>query len=86
MRAHSILSFLCAPLLAFAQSNPFKIPPTGLAAKGGQALNLEWTPTTNGTVSLILRSGNSADLAEGTTIACKSAFSQHALPYSRTPS
>ncbi|KAF2480476.1 Ser-Thr-rich glycosyl-phosphatidyl-inositol-anchored membrane family-domain-containing protein [Neohortaea acidophila] len=83
MRVQSILPLLCAPLLAFAQSNPFKIPPTGLAAKGGQALNLEWTPTTNGTVSLILRSGNAANLAEGTTIASNIANSG---AYTWTPS
>lgn len=66
------LALFSAPLLALADSpNPFKIPAEGLSATGGQALKLEWDPTTQGTVSLILRSGNSADLTEGTVIASK---------------
>ena len=66
----SALALLSAPLLALADSpNPFNVPADGISATGGQPLKLEWNPTTDGTVSLILRSGNSADLTEGTVIA-----------------
>jgi len=33
-------------------------------------LTLEWNPTTDGTVTLVLRSGASNDLTGGTVIAC----------------
>ncbi|KAK3713515.1 hypothetical protein LTR37_008473 [Vermiconidia calcicola] len=70
MRYTSVLALLSAPLLALAQqANPFNIPPEGIAAEGGEPLTLEWEPTTSGTVSLILRSGASNNLNEGTMIA-----------------
>lgn len=66
-----LLALVSAPLLAFAQSaNPFSIPDAGLSATGGQPLELMWNPTTDGTVTLVLRSGNADNLAEGTVIAC----------------
>lgn len=73
MRFTVACALLSAPFLALAQStaNPFKIPAEGLSATGGQPLKLEWQPTTQGTITLILRSGNSADLTEGTVIASK---------------
>lgn len=68
----TILALISTPLVVLAQSaNPFKIPSEGLAAKGGQPLDLSWEPTTDGTVTLILRSGKSDNLAEGTIIACE---------------
>lgn len=67
-----IVALVGAPLLALAQNaNPFKIPP-GFSATAGQPLDLQWNPTTQGTVTLVLRSGSSNDLAEGTIIACTS--------------
>lgn len=72
---HSLLFALAAPYLVIAQSgneNTFIIPTTGLQATAGEPLSLKWNPTTSGTVSLILRSGSSNNLAEGTTIACMS--------------
>ncbi|KAF7184990.1 putative cell wall protein [Pseudocercospora fuligena] len=70
----SFLFALSAAITALAQdtgsgANPFKIPTTGLQATAGEPLTLSWEPTTSGTVSLILRSGSSNDLAEGTVIA-----------------
>ena len=66
----SLLAFLSAPLLALAQQpNAFIIPDEGLSATGGQPLDLKWQPTTDGTISLILRSGSAENLAEGTIIA-----------------
>ncbi|KAI7639207.1 hypothetical protein KC319_g14517, partial [Hortaea werneckii] len=62
------ITLLSAPLLALAQ-NAFKIPDSGLSATGGQPLDLQWNPTTDGTVTLILRSGSSNNLNEGTVIA-----------------
>ncbi|KAF2773233.1 hypothetical protein EJ03DRAFT_323739 [Teratosphaeria nubilosa] len=64
----SLLALLSATL-AFAADNAFIIPTSGLSATAGQPLALSWTPTTQGTVSLILRSGASSDLASGTTVA-----------------
>ncbi|KAK6437198.1 hypothetical protein LTR95_006614 [Oleoguttula sp. CCFEE 5521] len=66
---------LAAPLLVAAQdsgnssANAFIVPTSGISGTAGQTLNLQWTPTTSGTVSLILRSGASSDLNKGTTIA-----------------
>lgn len=69
-----IVALLGAPFLVLAQSdaNPFNNPSGGYSATAGKPLTLSWKPTTDGTVSLILRSGNSGDLAEGTTIAGES--------------
>ncbi|KAI7235577.1 hypothetical protein KC330_g4203 [Hortaea werneckii] len=62
------ITLLSAPLLALAQ-NKFKIPEAGLSATGGQPVDLQWDPTTDGTVTLVLRSGSSNNLNEGTVIA-----------------
>ncbi|KAI7535502.1 hypothetical protein KC331_g11997 [Hortaea werneckii] len=62
------ITLLSAPLLALAQ-NAFNIPEAGLSATGGQPLDLSWDPTTDGTVTLVLRSGSSNNLNEGTVIA-----------------
>jgi len=68
-----LLTLVSAPLMVYAQNaNPFNIPTSGLSASAGQPLTLSWNPTTQGTVSLILRSGASSDLASGNTIACES--------------
>lgn len=40
-------------------------------ATAGEPVTITWDPTTEGTVSLILRSGASSNLAEGTPIAGK---------------
>ena len=64
----SLLALLSAPLTALAQ-NAFNIPSEGLSASAGQPLKLTWDPTTPGTVTLVLRSGSSNDLNEGTAIA-----------------
>ncbi|EME49786.1 hypothetical protein DOTSEDRAFT_40928 [Dothistroma septosporum NZE10] len=71
-------SFIAALLsaVAYAQStaNPFKINGS-LDTAAGKSLQLQWNPTTQGSVSLILRSGSSNNLAEGTTIAANIANS-----------
>lgn len=66
------LALASTPFMALAQSgaNPFNVPTSGLSTSAGQSLALSWNPTTQGTVSLVLRSGNSGDLSSGTTIAC----------------
>ena len=57
--------------------NPFSIPSEGFNATAGQKLSLNWSPTTSGTISLVLRSGsNINDLAKGVTIACEFQNSQ----------
>ena len=79
LRFATIVALLSAPLLAFAQGNgpnAFKLPPEGIVAAAGKPTDLEWTPTTGGTVSLVLRSGASNDLKAGVRIACRSSACQ----------
>lgn len=69
----TLLALLATPLLTLAQNaNPFSIPSAGLSFTGGEASQLNWNPTTSGTISLILRSGSANNLNEGTIIACTS--------------
>ena len=49
--------------------NPFKIPSNGFSFTAGQKSTISWDPTTKGTISLVLRSGDSANLGAGTIIA-----------------
>lgn len=70
----SLLAALAATVLGADNPNPFKIPEAGLNTKAATTLNLQWNPTTSGTVSLILRSGASSNLDEGAYIARKSLF------------
>jgi len=71
----ALLAIASAPLLAFAQdsngSNPFNIPTTSLNTEAGETVNLTWKPTTDGTVTIYLRSGPSNDLNKGVAIACE---------------
>ena len=56
--------------LAAAQSSPNPISaPTGGTIQAGAATTITWTPTTPGTVTLVLRSGSSNDLSTVATIA-----------------
>jgi hypothetical protein len=70
----AFLAIASAPLLALAQdsngSNPFNIPTTSLNTEAGETVNLTWKPTTQGTVTILLRSGASNDLNKGVAIAC----------------
>jgi hypothetical protein len=75
----ALLASAASPLLAFAQSqetsngsNPFNIPTESLNTEAGETLNLTWKPTTEGTVTIYLRSGASNALSKGVAIACKS--------------
>lgn len=84
MQYSTLLTILSAPLLALAQqANPFNIPSEGLSAAAGTPLKLQWKPTTDGTVTLVLRSGSSNDLNEGTVIASSI---DNSGSYSWTPS
>lgn len=66
---------LLAPILSAAQSEPndnpnaFQIPDGGLSFTAGESTTVNWDPTTSGTVTLILRSGASSNLAEGVVVA-----------------
>lgn len=75
MRLLRLLPVLLAPI-ALAQTenfnkyqNPFTIPRSGFSFKAGEASDIEWSPTTNGTVSIILRSGPSSNFGHGEIIA-----------------
>ena len=50
--------------------NPFKVPP-GFSLTAGKPTNIQWTPTTQGTVTLRLREGANSDLSAGTVIGCE---------------
>ncbi|KAK4560843.1 hypothetical protein LTR86_005423 [Recurvomyces mirabilis] len=64
------LALLSAPLLVLADGpNAFNNANGTLVATAGQPLTLNWTPSTSGSISLVLRSGSSNDLAAGTVIA-----------------
>lgn len=66
----SLLAALAGSAIAAdsGKPNPFKIPESGLNTKAGETLNLQWNPTTQGKVSLILRSGSSNALDQGAYI------------------
>jgi hypothetical protein len=76
----AFLAVAAAPLLAFAQggesngSNPFNIPTTSLNTEAGATVNLTWKPTTEGPVTIYLRSGASNNLNKGVAIASTSRF------------
>ncbi|KAK3113312.1 hypothetical protein LTR53_009529 [Teratosphaeriaceae sp. CCFEE 6253] len=64
----SLFALLSAPFVVFAQSpNPPNVP-VGFAVTAGQSIDLSWKPTTQGTVTLVLRSGASSDLNVGSVI------------------
>lgn len=65
----TVLALLAQAFVALAADNSFNVPEGGYNATAGQSLALSWSPTTSGTVSLILRSGASSDLDAGTYIA-----------------
>ena len=69
-RFSTTVALLSAPFLALADNpNGFKIPQGGLTCTAGQPCDLKWQPSTQGTVSLVLRSGASNNLEKGVTIA-----------------
>ncbi|KAL0257245.1 hypothetical protein SLS55_008055 [Diplodia seriata] len=57
--------------LASAAENAFIIPTDGFAPVAGKDIQLQWDPTAGKTVTLVLRSGASSDLKEGSSIAEK---------------
>ncbi|KAI9709247.1 MAG: hypothetical protein M1820_003367 [Bogoriella megaspora] len=79
MRFHTVTPLLILATFTGAQTtasagfsnyqNPFSIPSEGFNATAGKPLSLSWTPTTKGTVTLVLRSGSFSNLEQGITIA-----------------
>ncbi|KAF2214826.1 hypothetical protein CERZMDRAFT_105287 [Cercospora zeae-maydis SCOH1-5] len=70
--SRSLLLALASAFAAHAQqaaTGPNAFTNTAFPAVAGQDLTLKWTPTTSGTVSLILRSGASSNLNAGEPIA-----------------
>jgi hypothetical protein len=73
MQFFTLLAVLAAPLVAVAQNstsfgpNYFTLD-SSFAATAGQPSSLKWTPTTGGTVTLVLRSGASSNLNTGLVI------------------
>ncbi|KAH0543328.1 hypothetical protein GP486_008586 [Trichoglossum hirsutum] len=73
----SIATFFVAAVAAVASAqsaqpngpNPFVIPTSGLSFAAGSPATINWTPTSQGTVTIILRQGTSVALGDGTPIA-----------------
>jgi hypothetical protein len=66
MRFSTIFAAAFAAVVS-AADNAFTMD-SGFSVTAGSPAELTWNPTTPGTVTLTLRSGNSGDLSEGTTI------------------
>ena len=70
----SSISIVLGSLLALAAAegtNPFNIPNGGYTFKAGEPTTVKWNPTSDGTVSLKLQSGELLTPDGGTTIACE---------------
>ncbi|KAL9086704.1 MAG: hypothetical protein Q9165_007023 [Trypethelium subeluteriae] len=63
-----LAALACAQGSFSSDQNPFSIPSDGFNATAGQKLTLNWSPTTSGTVSLVLRTGTGNDLEKGISI------------------
>lgn len=92
MRVLSFLASAVAALatVAYAQTNPFSYPVAGNTLQAGSTVNIKWNPTTQGTVTLVLRNGVATDLNPGTKIACKStptnsSYSDPPQPHAHAP-
>lgn len=67
----AIAAFSTAVLAQTATGpNPFKVP-QGFSFTAGKPTDIQWNPTTPGTVTLRLREGANSDLSSGTVIGCK---------------
>lgn len=67
----SVLATLVAAVAAQSSgANPFNIPTGGYQLTAGKPQTFTWKPTTQGTVTLTLRSGANNNLDKGTVIAC----------------
>ncbi|KZF23791.1 hypothetical protein L228DRAFT_238310 [Xylona heveae TC161] len=64
-----ILSALAAAVAAQSNDNPFKYPTGGWGFKAGSSTEIDWDPTTSGTVTILLREGANSNLSPGTAIA-----------------
>lgn len=74
MRFSDVSSIACFIVAVVAQSSSTANPPTvpsSYSVTAGQPSTFTWKPTTNGPVTLTLRSGAASDLNTGTVIACK---------------
>ena len=74
MRSVVYLTLSGIAALAAAQTqgvNPFLNPPGGYKFNAGVPTDLKWNPTTSGTVTLRLQSGNHISPSTGQVIACK---------------
>ena len=62
--------------------NPFIVPTTGFPSfTAGQPGNLSWHPTTQGTITIVLRSGNAGNLIAGALVARTSRLSTSFQPH-----
>lgn len=72
MRSNFYLTIGALATLAAADNpNAFNIPKGGYQFEVGEPTTLKWNPTTDGTVSLKLQSGEVSTPESGSTIACK---------------
>lgn len=72
MRSNFYLAISTFATLAAADNpNAFNIPKGGYQFEVGEPTTLKWNPTTDGTVSLKLQSGEVSTPESGSTIACE---------------
>jgi len=72
MRSNFYLAISALATLATAENpNAFNIPNGGYKFEVGEPTTLKWTPSTDGTVSLKLQSGEVSTPDSGSTIACE---------------
>lgn len=69
--AFALVAGLAACVAAQSTENPFNVD-SSFMVTAGQPSTVKWTPTTQGPVTLTLRSGAASDLNKGTVIACRS--------------
>lgn len=72
MRSNFYLAISALATLAAADNpNAFNIPKGGYHFEVGEPTTLKWNPSTDGTVSLKLQSGEVSTPESGSTIACE---------------
>lgn len=86
MRLVSLSGIACLVSAAVAQTGSKANPPTvpsDYSVTAGKPSTFTWKPTTQGTVTLTLRTGAASDLNKGTVIACKRSPLESSFYHSR---
>ncbi|CAD0097183.1 unnamed protein product [Aureobasidium mustum] len=79
----TLIALLASPLLALAASDNGFTNSDWNGITAGKDYTIKWTPTTGGTVSLILRSGANNNLTPGVYVARKCSQAHSMQPQSK---